>query len=102
MSSFANSLQQLAVTGVALAVAAPRVAGLQQRLKIVQYQQTRPLLQQLQQDPQLCAFAFWSDYLLARQKANRPSHPFANRRCVPKTAPIQPLEIGRDVLGQPC
>ncbi len=98
MPPFADGSQKPAIAGIAGSVARLVLTWLDQRVKVVEHQQARPVAQDLQQHAEARGFALRWHNLLVGQEADRPCRPFAGRQCIAEAAPVHALEARGNVL----
>ncbi len=93
-------LHERSVAGQPAAVAAVPLAGLEQRLEVVQHQQAPPLAQQAEQCCDLLRLIRRRHQAPVRQEADGAGQPLACGWRVAQTAPVHVFEALRDLLAK--
>src|SRR4051812_47800279 len=100
MSTFAQAPNDGLVAFVSIAITTVAPAGPEDRLQVVQHEQSATLAQQVHQHDNSGTLAFRGRHLLPGNDPNGIAQPLSGKGRVAEAAPVQSLETGCELLGE--
>src|SRR3984893_5840975 len=100
MGGLADRSQEGTVAGEPRSIASRALAWLEQRLEVIEHQQTGPIPKQLEQCCELPGLALGCDHLLVRQEPDRVDKQLRDGWHIAQAAPVGALECRRHIFGQ--